>query len=78
MLHADNFHSNDLLCFAWQIAKGMVSNAIGDSVVSIIIFKAAKCMFDSFYESRCHKQPLRICKIQFVRYLDLTYYIYDL
>jgi len=22
---ADNFYSNDLLCFAWQIAKGMVS-----------------------------------------------------
>ena len=24
----DNFHSKDLLCFAWQIAKGMVSNII--------------------------------------------------
>ena len=23
--HADNFYSNDLLCFAWQIANGMVS-----------------------------------------------------
>lgn len=23
---ADNFHSNDLLCFAWQIANGMVSS----------------------------------------------------
>ncbi len=41
MLHADNFHSNDLLCFAWQIAKGMVSNANEDSLVSIVIFKAA-------------------------------------
>ena len=25
-LGADNFHSNDLLCFAWQIANGMVSS----------------------------------------------------
>ena len=26
--HADNFYSNDLLCFAWQIANGMVSRFI--------------------------------------------------
>ena len=26
--HADNFYSNDLLCFAWQIANGMVSRVI--------------------------------------------------
>ena len=32
----DNFHANDLLCFAWQIAEGMVSivnNVIEDNSI---------------------------------------------
>ncbi len=33
-LQDDNFHSKDLLCFAWQIAKGMVSNFIGETPVT--------------------------------------------
>lgn len=30
---ADNFHANDLLCFAWQVAKGMVSSVNEETFV---------------------------------------------
>ena len=33
---SDNFHFNDLLCFAWQIANGMVSTVRHDSIEQIL------------------------------------------
>ena len=51
-VQVDNFHSKDLLSFAWQIAKGMVSNVLEkipvESLVQLIIYVAVKCQVNSY------------------------------